>query len=235
MKSFSSRLGRRQPGDRKSVTELTAVFSVCLSSGCCRFLSSGRIKPSLISVQKNTSIWETPRNKTPFECCGFEAPFRGVFHASARLGLPTTKRPRLCPLPRRALASEHATGRRRRRIEESGGCSLSRWRHRTNLSSGRPAGVSVATATAADANANPLCWPVASRSRSSGVFSDFSCIAPRLLSRCPARQKSASFACVQSLESARASRKRLMGAKVPRRSCKGVSMFSCCCLCSANC
>lgn len=229
MKSFSSRLGRRQPGDRKSVTELTAVLSVCLSSGCCRFLSSGRIKPSLISVQKNTSIWETPKNKTPFECCGFEAPFRGLFHTSARLGLPTTKRPR----PRRALASEHATGRRR--IEESGGCLLSRWRHRANLSSGRPVGVSVATATAANANANPLCRPVASRSRSSGVFSDFSCIAPRLLSCCPARRKSGSFACVQSLESARASRKRLMGAKVPRRSCKGVSLFSCCCLCSANC
>lgn len=214
MKSFSSRLGRRQPGDRKSVTELTAVLSVCLSSGCCRFLSSGRIKPSLISVQKNTSIWETPRNKTPFECCSFEAPFRGVFHTSARLGLPTTKRPRPRPRPRRALASEHVMGRRRR-IEESGGCSLSRWRHRASPSPGRPAGVSVATATAADVNANPSCWPVASRSRSSGVFSDFSCIALRLLSRCPARQKSGSFACVQSLESARASWKRLMGAKVP--------------------
>lgn len=114
MKSFSSRLSLQQPGDRKSVTELTAVLSVCLSSGCCRFLSSGRIKPSLVSVQKNTSIWETPRNKTPFERCSFEAPFRGVFHTSARLGLRTTKRPRPRPRPRGALASEHATGRRRR-------------------------------------------------------------------------------------------------------------------------
>lgn len=72
-----------QSGDRKSVTELTAFLFVCLSSGFCHFLSSGRIKPSLISVQKNMSIWEKLRNKTPFEFRCFEALFTSTFHTSA--------------------------------------------------------------------------------------------------------------------------------------------------------
>lgn len=142
IQSFSRRRGCL------SAPESTASLAVCLSSGFCHFLSSGGTKPSLITGQKNMSIWETPKNQPPrLDPAALKLRSRALFthqpgaaNAVSKLSLETTK----CP-----LASEHVGGGIWLRGTSSGRMSA--------VSPTRPAPHPVAMATAADANASPLC------------------------------------------------------------------------------